>query len=138
MSSKHLGIGFVGGGFITRFHIQSLISVRNVDVVGVMSKTKQSAEESASLARSIGVGSNARAYDSITEMIADPEIEALWICSPNFARIEAFDEIANAISSGKALNKLTMQARLVKLLPLIEHVVRIYLISNQFYQQRHI
>ena len=101
MSSKHLGIGFVGGGFITRFHIQSLISVRNVDVVGVMSKTKQSAEESASLARSIGVGSNARAYDSITEMIADPEIEALWICSPNFARIEAFDEIANAISSGK-------------------------------------
>ena len=66
---------------------------QNVDVVGVMSKTKQSAEESASLARSIGVGSNARAYDSITEMIADPEIEALWICSPNFARIEAFDEI---------------------------------------------
>ena len=101
MSSKHLGIGFVGGGFITRFHIQSLISVRNVDVVGVMSKTKQSAEESAALARSIGVGSKAKAYDSITEMIADPQIEALWICSPNFARIETFEEIADAVSSGK-------------------------------------
>ena len=56
MSHKHIGIGFVGGGFITRFHIQSLIGVRNVDVVGVMSRTKQSAEESASLARTIGVG----------------------------------------------------------------------------------
>ena len=63
MTEKHLGIGFVGGGFITRFHIQSLIGVRNVDVVGAMSRTKQSAEESASLARTIGVGNNASAYD---------------------------------------------------------------------------
>ena len=101
MSQNHLGIGFIGGGFITRFHIQSLISVRNVDVMGVMSKTKTSAEESAAIARNIGVGDNARAYDSITEMIADPNIHALWVCSPNFVRIETFEEIANAISSGK-------------------------------------
>ena len=79
MSQNHLGIGFIGGGFITRFHIQSLISVRNVDVIGVMSKTKTSAEESASIARNIGVGDYARAYDSITEMIADPNIHALWV-----------------------------------------------------------
>lgn len=101
MSQNYLGIGFIGGGFITRFHIQSLISVRNVDVMGVMSKTKTSAEESAAIARNIGVGDNASAYDSITEMIADPNIHALWVCSPNFARIETFEEIANAISSGK-------------------------------------
>ena len=101
MSEKHLGIGFIGGGFITRFHIQSLISVRNVDVMGVMSRTKSSAEESAALAKNIGVGNDAKAYDSITEMIADPNIDALWVCSPNFARIETFEEIADAISSGK-------------------------------------
>ncbi len=101
MSKKRLGIGFIGGGFITRFHIQSLISVRNVDVMGIMSRTKASAEESAALARSIGVGDKAKAYDTITDMIADPTIDALWVCSPNFARIETFEEIANAISSGK-------------------------------------
>ena len=101
MSKKRLGIGFIGGGFITRFHIQSLISVRNVDVIGVMSLTKASAVESAALARSIGVGDNAKAYDTITDMIADSTIDALWVCSPNFARIETFEEIANAISSGK-------------------------------------
>lgn len=101
MSKKRLGIGFIGGGFITRFHIQSLISVRNVDVIGVMSLTKASAVESVALARSIGVGDNAKAYDTITDMIADPTIDALWVCSPNFARIETFEEIANAISSGK-------------------------------------
>ena len=101
MNNKRLGIGFIGGGFITRFHIQSLLAVRDVDVIGVMSKTLKSAEESADLANKIGVGDNAKAYKSITDMIADPKINALWVCSPNFARIETFEEIANAISSGK-------------------------------------
>ena len=101
MNNKRLGIGFIGGGFITRFHIQSLLAVRDVDVIGVMSKTLKSAEESADFANQIGVGDNAKAYKSITDMIADPKINALWVCSPNFARIETFEEIANAISSGK-------------------------------------
>ena len=100
MDKKRLGIGFIGGGFISRFHIQSLISVRDVDVLGVMSKTKQSAEETADLANDLGLGP-AKAYDTITEMIEDPNINALWVCSPNFARIDTFEEIANAIESGK-------------------------------------
>ena len=101
MPSKRLGIGFIGGGFITRFHIKSLISVRDVDVIGVMSRTKSSAEESAALARTVGVGAQAKAYDTITHMVADPNIDALWVCSPNFARVETFEEIASAISTGK-------------------------------------
>ena len=68
MNKKRLGIGFIGGGFISRFHIQSLISVRDVDVFGVMSKTKQSAEETADLANDLSLGP-AKAYDTITEMI---------------------------------------------------------------------
>ena len=78
MSKKRLGIGFIGGGFITRFHIQSLIGVRDCDVVGVMSRTRKSAEESAELARTAGVG-DANAYDGITDMVADPRIDALWV-----------------------------------------------------------
>ena len=101
MGQNRLGIGFIGGGFITRFHIQSLVGVRDADVMGIVSRTKASAEESATLARTVGVGNNAKAYDSITDMIADPNIDALWVCSPNFARIETFEEIASAISSGK-------------------------------------
>ena len=100
MSKKRLGIGFIGGGFISRFHIQSLISVREVDVVGVMSKTKQSAEQTAAIANDLNLGP-AKAYDTITEMVENPKIDALWVCSPNFARIDTFEEIANAIQSGK-------------------------------------
>jgi len=99
MSVKRLGIGFIGGGFITKFHIQSFVGVRNADILGVMSRTKSSAEESAALARTLGVG-DAKAYDTITDMIADPDIHALWICSPNFARIDTMEEIVNAIESG--------------------------------------
>ena len=100
MEKNRLGIGFIGGGFISRFHIQSLLGVRDVDVVGVVSKTKQSAEDTAALANELGVGP-AKAFDTITEMVEDPGVDALWVCSPNYTRIETFEEIANAVSSGK-------------------------------------
>ena len=100
MGKKRLGIGFLGGGFISRFHIQSLLGVRDVDVTGVFSKTKQSAEDTAALANNLGVGP-AKVFDSITTMIADPDIDAIWVCSPNYTRIETFDEIADAVNSGK-------------------------------------
>ena len=100
MGKKRLGISFLGGGFISRFHIQSLLGVRDVDVTGVFSKTKQSAEGTAELANDLGVGP-AKAFNSITEMIADPGVDAIWVCSPNYARIETFEEIANAVNSDK-------------------------------------
>jgi len=100
MEKNRLGIGFIGGGFISRFHIQSLLGVRDVDVVGVVSKTKQSAEDTAALANELGVGP-AKAFDTITEMVEDPGVDALWVCSPNYTRIETFEEIANAVSSSK-------------------------------------
>ena len=100
MGKKRLGIGFLGGGFISRFHIQSLLGVRDVDVFGVVSKTKQSADDTAALANELGVGP-AKVFDTITEIIENPDVDALWVCSPNYVRIETFEEIADAVSSGK-------------------------------------
>ncbi|RPH04990.1 MAG: gfo/Idh/MocA family oxidoreductase [bacterium TMED46] len=100
MSHKSIGIGFIGGGFITRFHIQSLIGVRNCDVLGVMSRTRSSAEESALLARTIGVG-DAQVFDTVADMVMDKNINALWICAPNFTRIEIMEEIVSVLESGK-------------------------------------
>ena len=97
---KSLGIGFVGGGFITKFHIQSLIGVRNCEVMGVMSRTKSSAEESITLAKKLGVG-KAKVFKNVTDMVADKKIDALWICAPNFTRIEIMEEIVSAIELGK-------------------------------------
>ena len=100
MEKNRLGIGFIGGGFIARFHIKSLIGVRDTDVIGVVSKPRDTAEAAAIFAREIGVG-EAKAYDSITDMVADKNIHALWICTPNFTRIEVMEEIVHAIETGK-------------------------------------
>ena len=99
-NTNRIGIGFIGGGFITRFHIKSLIGVRDCDVIGVMSKTRSSAEESCAISQALGVG-EAKPYNSVTEMVSDPAINALWICAPNFTRLEIMEEIVNAIESGK-------------------------------------
>src|SRR3982750_4960234 len=98
--TNRLGIGFVGGGFITRFHVQSFVGVRDADVLGCWSPKRESAERVAKLARDLDVGA-CKAYGSITEMVADPAIQALWICGPNHARIENIEEIVRAIESGR-------------------------------------
>jgi predicted dehydrogenase len=97
---KTLGIGFIGSGFITRFHIQSFIAVRDADVLGVWSPNKQNAETAAALARQIRVG-DCRAFNSIEEMVASPDIDAIWLCGPNHKRIENLEAIVNALKSGK-------------------------------------
>ena len=99
MSSERLGIGFVGSGFNARFHIQSLTSVREVDVRGVWSPNEKNAASTAALAREHDVG-EARPYKSIRDMVADPAINALWLCGPNHARIANIEEIVAAIKSG--------------------------------------
>ena len=99
MSGDRLGIGFVGSGFNARFHIQSFTSVRNADVRGVWSPNEKNAASTAALAREHDVG-EARPYKSIRDMVADPAINALWLCGPNQARIANIEEIVDAIKSG--------------------------------------
>jgi len=97
---QRLGVGMIGGGFVGKFHIRSWLGVRDSDILGVVSRRKTTAEEAAALAAAIGVG-DARVFGSVTEMVADPSIDALWILAPNFTRIEIMEEIAHAIESGK-------------------------------------
>ena len=100
MAVRRLGIGFVGSGFNARFHIQSLVAVRDADVIGVWSPNASRAADAAAFARSLDVG-NARPFASIGDMVADPAIDALWICGPNQARIENIEEITDALSRNR-------------------------------------
>jgi predicted dehydrogenase len=102
MTGKRLGIGFVGSGFVARFHIQSLVSVRGCEVVAICSPTREHAESAAALARHLGVG-EPKVYSSVGEMAADPAVDAVWICSPNDTRVAVVEEIADAVSKGAEL-----------------------------------
>src|SRR5271169_5699718 len=100
MTSKRLGIGIIGSGFMAKLHLQGFVGVRDADVLGVWSPHRAHAEETAGLARSLDVG-DARAFASIAAMVAAPEIDALWICGPNFSRVENIEEIVDAIMRGR-------------------------------------
>ncbi len=100
MSKKRLGVGIIGAGFIGNFHIRSWVGVRDSDIMGILSKTEKKANEAAALVNKLGVG-EPKVFRSVTEMVADPTIDAVWICAPNFTRIEIMEEIADAIETGK-------------------------------------
>src|SRR6266496_470011 len=100
MTGSKLGIGFIGSGFVSRFHLQAWRGVRDADVLGVYSPTPEHAAATAAFARKLRVG-NARAFNSIEEMIAAPEIDCLWLCGPNHLRLENMQSICDALQSGK-------------------------------------
>jgi predicted dehydrogenase len=97
---NRLGVGFVGGGFISRFHIRSWVGVRDADITALVEPDEKRAREAAALARKLRVG-QPKIYKSLTAMVADPAVDAVWIGSPNYTRLEVMDEIAQAVLRGK-------------------------------------
>ena len=100
MSMKRLGVGIIGAGFVGKFHIRSWVGVRDGDILGILSRHEETAENAAALAHKLGVG-EAKVYTSVSEMVADPAIDAVWICAPNYTRIEIMEEIVHTIGTGK-------------------------------------
>jgi predicted dehydrogenase len=100
MTGSKLGIGFIGSGFVTKFHLEAWRGVRDADVLGMYSPNTAHAEVAAARARELRVG-NARAFKSIEEMIAAPEIDCVWLCGPNHLRVQNMQAICDAMQSGK-------------------------------------
>jgi predicted dehydrogenase len=113
MATERLGVGFIGSGFITRFHIRSWEAVREADVRGVWSPNRRHSEEAAALARTLRAG-DAKAFDSIEAMAADPAIDCIWICGPNFARVENMERIVAALSRGAKLTAIACEKPLAR------------------------
>jgi predicted dehydrogenase len=99
MASSPLGIGIIGSGFNARFHIQGFQAVRDAEIRGVWSPNEAHADATAQYARLLDVG-EARPYASIADMVADPRIDAIWLCGPNQARVDNVTEIVRTIESG--------------------------------------
>ena len=113
MTRQRLGIGFVGSGFITRFHIRSLLGVRDADVRGCWSPNAGHAESAAELARELDVG-EARAFPSIEAMVSDPAVDAVWLCGPNHARLPNLEAICAAVRSGATLRGVACEKPLAR------------------------
>lgn len=95
-----LKVGFVGAGFIARFQVEAIAQIRNMEVAGVTSRSRASAERLAALVHEKGVG-DCVVYDSITEMA--PHVDAIALYAPNYTRIAHVEEIVQAVQAGAEL-----------------------------------
>jgi predicted dehydrogenase len=99
--SRPLRIGFVGAGFIAHFHLKALLGVRNVEVRGVYSPTAAKREAFAAAVAAADLGA-CRAHESLATLLADPEIDAIWILSPNHTRLDTMRTIAAEVAAGRS------------------------------------
>lgn len=73
---RTVGFGIVGCGMISRFHAAAIESVDDARLVGVFDPVPETAERAA---HAYGT----RRFDSLEEMLACKETEAVCVCTPN-------------------------------------------------------
>jgi predicted dehydrogenase len=120
-----LGVGIVGSGFIARFHVMAWRSVRDADLTAIGSRNSKTAEELAALARELGVG-DPRVHTDPAELARDPRVDAVWLCSPNYLRVEQVGAITGEVNAGRAeLVGLACEKPLARNLAEAREVVRL-------------
>jgi len=84
---KRLGVGFIGAGFVTNtFHVNAWRGVRYADITGICDLNEDRAKTTAGLCKRSRVG-DPRIYTDVCKLVKDPNVDAVWITVPNFARI---------------------------------------------------
>src|SRR5688572_23476672 len=81
MSVPPLRIGFIGSGFIAKFHLKSFESVRNAQITGVFSPTPAKRQALADAVNAAELGP-CTAHDSLEALITAPDVDAIWLLSP--------------------------------------------------------
>ncbi len=123
--SQRLGVGIVGSGFMARFHVLSWVGVRDADIVAICSSNIQTATALADLCRQLGVG-DPRVYSDPAAMARDPQVDAIWIAAPNYARIPVVEAICAEVASGRAhLKGLAMEKPLARNVREARHLLRV-------------
>ena len=84
-----LGFGIVGCGMISSFHARAINDIRGAKFVACCSSRLESAER---LANEF----EATPYASLDEMLADPKVDVVTICTPSGAHMEPAIAAANA------------------------------------------
>ncbi len=122
---RTLGVGVVGSGFNAHFHLRAFCAVRDAEVRGIWSPNSKNAAAAAAFARGLDIGST-RAYRSISDLIADPGIDALWLTGPNHTRVENVEEIVHALESGRGtLRGIACEKPLARTVAEAKHITQL-------------
>lgn len=85
------GIGIVGCGMIADFHAKAIADIQGAQLVGACSRRKESSDK---FAEKFGCNS----FENVEQLLADPNIDILSICTPSGAHLEP---ALAAIAAGK-------------------------------------
>tara|TARA_R110002072_G_scaffold3994_15_gene28507 strand:+ start:96900 stop:98021 length:1122 start_codon:yes stop_codon:yes gene_type:complete len=88
-NNMSIGIGIVGAGMISNFHAKAIADSTNGHLVGCYNRNTERAEEF--VAKHGG-----RVFKTLEEMLADPEIGAVSVCTPSGAHAEPAIQAAEA------------------------------------------
>jgi len=97
---ENLRVGFIGSGFIARFFVDAWTGVRGADITAICNPNVESARVLSSYAEGLGLG-RPRVYAGIHEMLSGGAVDAVWILSPNYARLEAAKAVAEEAAQGR-------------------------------------
>ena len=98
---KKLRLGFVGSGFVSNFHLKAMVGVRNVEINGVYSPTQANRKRLAKAVIDAELG-QCKAHDSLESLLQAPDLDAIWILSPNYTRLEVMQTINRMAKSGES------------------------------------
>lgn len=101
VSPPPLRIGFVGSGFIAKFHLKSFESIRHAQINGVYSTTPAKREAFAQAVDAAQLGP-CTAHDSLDALLTDRQIDALWLLAPNDSRLEVMRALHAAVKAGRS------------------------------------
>ncbi len=96
-----LRVGFVGSGFIAGFHLKAMVGVRNVDVTGVYSRNPQNRERICGMVQELGLG-RCTGHASLEALVRADDVDAIWILSPNYTRLDVMRTIHGEVTAGRA------------------------------------
>jgi predicted dehydrogenase len=134
LTKQNIGVGVAGTGFIGPAHIEGLRR-NGIQVIGLAEETPEKARQKAA---ELGIP---RAYNSLNEMLADPDIDVVHLATPNHLHHQ---HAKAALLAGKhvvcekplAMNanqsgELVQLAREMKLVNAINFNIRMYPLVQQ-------
>jgi predicted dehydrogenase len=84
-----IGFGIIGCGMIANFHAKAIADIKGAKLVACQSATFASAEKFAA-------AQGCKAYERLEDMLADPAVDVVTICTPSGAHMEPAVAAANA------------------------------------------
>jgi predicted dehydrogenase len=125
MTREPFGIGIVGAGFITReSHVPSVGHIRDAEIAGIANPTQSKARAIADSCREEGWGDpSVYAETEVADLVADPDVDGLWVTSPNHTRVDAVEQAVEAVEDGAALAGVAMEKPVARNVAETERIV---------------